>query len=168
MARLPEGVIAAVIAASSAIAGTIVGAVVSYEGNRSLQNRQVQQEEARQRTTARAIVRLLMSEYHTDADRLRQMIALREYDPASYREHTFASRLSQEDRKLLAGNLSERDWVDIAEAAQAVELVQSELELHHGRGSIGAAELEELETARTVCRTAYNALVPVAEGKRAS
>ena len=165
---MPEGVMVAAIAAVAAIAGTIVGAVVTYEGNKSLQNHQVKQEEARQETAARAVVRELISEYHTDADRLQLMLDVHEYDPTSYRERTFAGHLNEEDRKLLAGNLSERDWVDIAEAAQGIEAVETELELHHGRGKIGSTEGEELEAANSACKAAYTALTPVAEGKGSS
>jgi hypothetical protein len=158
----------ALIAAAAAIAGTLVGGALSYFGNQELQTRQIEREEARQTASARAVVRLLISEYHTDADRLQLMITLREYDPVSYRERTFAGHLDEEDRKLLAGNLSEHDWVDIAEAAEAVELVETELELHHGRGKVDGAELEELETARRACKTAYTLLTPIAEGRGAS
>jgi hypothetical protein len=164
---LPEGVTVAIIAAVSALVGTLVGGIITYETNKSLQNKQIQQEERRQQTAAEAVVRLLISEYHADADRLQQMVALREYDLASFREHTFVSHVGQEERKLLAGNLPEKDWSDVAEAAEAIETVESELEAHHGRGAIARTEVEELEAANSVCETAYKALVPFAEGKAA-
>ncbi|HTR72948.1 MAG TPA: hypothetical protein VMG80_05070 [Solirubrobacteraceae bacterium] len=155
----------AIIAAVSALVGTLVGGIITYETNKSLQDKQIQQEERRQRTAAEAVVRLLISEYHADADRLQQMVALEEYDPASFREHTFVSHVGQEERKLLAGNLPERDWSDVAEAAEAIEAVESELEAHHGKGAIGSDEVKELEEANSRCEAAYKALVPFAEGK---
>lgn len=162
---LPEGVTVAIIAAIAALAGSLIGGGITYLTEKSVQNRQIEQEERRERIAAEAVVRLLIAEYHTDADRLQQMIALREYDSASFREHTFVSRVGQEERKLLAGKLPEKDWSDVAEAADAIETVESELEAHHGRGQIRKAEAEELEAASSVCETAYKALTPVAEGK---
>ncbi len=162
-----EGVIVAIIAATSAIVGTLAGGLVGYETNKSLQDRQIQQEERRQQTAAKAVVRLLITQYEADANRLRQMITLHEYDQASYSEHKFVSRIGQEERKLLAGNLPERDWSDVAAASEAIEVVQTELEVHHGRGRIGAAELEELETTDSTCETAFKALIPFANGKAA-
>jgi hypothetical protein len=162
---LREGVTVAIIAAVAALAGSLIGGGITYLTDKSVQNKQIEQEETRERIAAEAVVRLLISEYRTDADRLQQMITLREYDLASLREHTFVSRVGQEERKLLAGNLPEKDWSDVAEAEAAIETVESELETHHGRGQIGTAEAEELETANSVCKTAYKALTPVAEGK---
>jgi hypothetical protein len=154
----------AIIAAIAALAGSLIGGGITYLNDKSVQNKQIEQEERRESIAAEAVVRLLISEYHTDADRLQQMIALREYDLASFREHTFVTRVGQEERKLLAGNLPEKDWSDVAEAADAIETVENELEAHHGRGHIGTAEAEELEAASSVCETAYRALTPVAEG----
>jgi hypothetical protein len=165
--HLPEGVTVAIIAAIAALAGSLIGGGITYLTSRSVQNKQIEQEEARERVAAEAVVRLLISEYHIDADRLQQMIALREYDLSSFREHTFVSRVGQEERKLLAGNLPEKDWSDVAAAASAIETVESELEAHHGRGQIGTAEVEELETASSMCETAYKALIPIAQGKTA-
>jgi hypothetical protein len=162
---LRESVTVAIIAAVAALAGSLIGGGITYLTDQSVQNKQIEQEEGRERVAAEAVVRLLISEYHTDADRLQQMIALREYDLASFREHTFVSRVGQEERKLLAGNLPEKDWSDVAEAADAIETIESELEAHDGRGRIGTAEAEELEAASSVCETAYKALTPVAEGK---
>jgi hypothetical protein len=163
--RLREGVTVAIIAAVAALTGSLIGGGMTYLTDKSVQNKQIEQEERRERIAAEAVVRLLISEYHIDADRLQQMIALHEYDLASFREHTFVSRVGQEERKLLAGNLPEKDWSDVAEAANAIETVESELEAHHGRGQIETAEAEELETASSVCKTAYKALTSVAEGK---
>lgn len=165
MPKLPEGVVLAVIAASSAIAGTMVGAIVTYEGNRALQDRLTHQEEARQVTAARAVARLLRAEYHTDADLLEEMRILGEYDPESYRQRKFVSHIGQEDRKLLAGRLSARDWEDVAEASQAVEAIDGDLEAHHGRGPVGAGEMEEVDRALAVCHTAFTALEPLADGR---
>lgn len=162
---LTEGVTVAIIAAVAALAGSLIGGGITYLTDKSVQNKQIQQEEGRERIAAEAVVRLLISEYHTDGDRLQQMIALHEYDLASFREHTFVSRVGQEERKLLAGNLPETDWSDVAEATEAIETVENELETHHGRGQIGRAEAAELEAASSVCETAYKALTPVAEGK---
>lgn len=155
----------AIIAAVAALAGSLVGGGITYLTDKSVQDKQIEQEERRERVAAEAVVRLLVSEYHNDADRLQQMITLREYDLASLHEHTFISRVGQEERKLLAGNLPEKDWSDVAEAADAIETVESELEAHHGGGRIGTAEAEELEAASSVCEAAYKVLVPVAEGK---
>ncbi len=168
MPRLPEGVVVAVIAAVSAISGTVVGAAVSYVGNQHLQARQVAQEEARQTTAARAVARILMSEYKADDARLGGMLAEGEYDPATYRERIFVSHVGLEDRKLLAGRLTEGDWVDVSEAAQAIEEVEGELEARHGEGRIGPEEREVLERARSACTSAYTALTPLAEGKAGS
>lgn len=164
---MSEGMKVAIIAAVSAIVGTLAGGLITYETNKALQDKQIKQEEKRQQTTAKAIVRLLISEYHTDADRLRQMITLHEYDRASYSQHKFVSHIGQEERQLLAGNLPESDWSDIADASEAIETVESELEAHHGKGPIGPTEVEELEAANSECETAYKALVPFAEGKAA-
>jgi hypothetical protein len=165
VSRLPEGVVVAIIAATSAISGTIVGAAVSYVGNQHLQARQVAQEEARQTTQARAVARILMSEYRNDFLRLGGMIAEREYEVASYRERSFMSHVGLEDRKLLAGRLTENDWLDVSAASQAIEGVEGELETHHGQGHVGPEERESLERSRAACMTAYDALIPLAEGK---
>lgn len=167
MAKLPEGVVVAVIAATSAIAGTMVGAIVTYEGNRALQDHQTHQEEARQATAVRAVARLLRAEYHADADLLEEMRILHEYDLESYRQRKFVSHVGREDRELLAGRLSVRDWDDVAEAAQAIEAIEGDLEAHHGRGAVGVGEREEVDRALAVCEAAFTALEPLADGRTA-
>ncbi len=164
MPRLPEGVVVACIAALSALAGTLVGAIVTYEGNRQLQNRQVHQEEARQAKDVRAIARLLMYEYEIDSDRLFYMIEDGEYNTEIYREQTFVSHVDPEDHKLLAGSLSERDWLSVARASRKLAAVQASLEVHHGRGEIGSEEHKQLEEARYASDTALTALTPLADG----
>ena len=167
MSRLPEGVVVAVIAAVSALAGTVVGAAVSYLGNEHLQARQVAQEEARQTTAARAVARILMGEYSADYRRLGGMLAEREYEAESYRERVFVSHVGLEDRKLLAGRLSESDWVEVSRASRAVEEVQGDLEAHRGMGRVGVEESDTLSRARSACDAAYAALAPLAGGKAA-
>jgi hypothetical protein len=163
--RLPEGVLVAAIAALSAIAGTVVGGIVTYIGNERLQTHQVDQEEARQTTAARAVARILMSEYQADVGWIVIMTSGGEYEPTAYREHLFVSHIGAEDRKLLAGRLSEQDWLSVSAASRAIEDVQANLESHGGHGSIGAEERETLERARSACSSAYSALAPIAEGK---
>jgi hypothetical protein len=162
--RWSEGVLIAIIAATAAISGTIVGAVVTYVGNRQLQDRQLQQEEARQTASTRAVARLLMSEYQIDAERLEYMIGASQYELASYREHTFVSHIGQEDRKLLASHLSEQDWIDVSAASQKLEVVAADLEAHRGNGKTGTYEHETLEEARAACSTAFDALRKLSEG----
>jgi hypothetical protein len=168
MGRPPEGTVVAAIAAIAAIAGAVVGGAVTYLGNEQLQKHQIEQEASRQATSARAVVRLLMSEYYNDGNRLLNMIHTGAYNPYSYRERAFVSQIGEEDRKLLAGNLSERDWVEVSEASQAIEAVQADVEAHRGRGRLGAEEREVFELTRSLCNTAYTALAPIAEGKRAT
>lgn len=168
MARLPEGVVVAIIAAASALSGTIVGAAVSYLGNQHLQGRQIAQEEARQTTAARAVARILMSEYRAEYVRLGGMLAEREYELASYRERVFVSQVGLEDRKLLAGRLTENDWVEVSAASRAIEEVEGDLEAHRGEGQVGPEEDDTLTRARGACMSAYGALTPLAEGKASS
>jgi hypothetical protein len=164
---LSEGVLVACIAAVSALAGTLVGAIVTYEGNSQLQNRQVRQEEARQDTVTRAVARLLTSEYQADIGRLVFMIEAGEYDPESYRERTFVSHIGQEDRKLLAGRLTGADWNAISRASREIEAVEANLEVHHGKGEVGHYERATLEAADTACKSAVAALTPLT-GRTAS
>jgi hypothetical protein len=168
MRRPSDGVVVAIIAALSAIGGTVVGAAVSYVGNEHLQAREIAQEEDRQTTASRAVARILMSEYAVDVTAIGQMLAEREYEAASYRNHTFVSHVGLEDRKLLAGRLTEDDWVDVSAASQAIEQVDAELEAHHGKGRIGVEERGVLESARGACESAYKALTPLAAGAAAS
>jgi hypothetical protein len=165
MVRLPEGTAVATIAAVAAIAGAIVGGAVTYLGNEQLQNHQIEQEQTRQETAARAVVRLLMSEYHADGDQLVDMLGSHAYSAYSYRERTFVSHIGEEDHKLLAGNLSEQDWIKVSTASRAIEAVEADLEAHRGKGRLGIEEFEIFEQARSVCNTAYAALMPLAEGK---
>ncbi|HSZ14110.1 MAG TPA: hypothetical protein VK790_08750 [Solirubrobacteraceae bacterium] len=165
MSRLPEGVVVAIIAAVSALAGTVVGAAVSYVGNQRLQEREVAQEEARQTTAARAVARILSSEYLAEYLRVRGMLAEREYDPTAYRERSFISHVGLEDRKLLAGRLTENAWMAVSGASRAVEEVEGDLEDHRGEGRVGEEEEATLARARTDCLAAYEALTPLANGK---
>lgn len=105
-----------------------------------------------------------MSEYQTDADRLVYMTDSGEYDPESYRERTFVSHIGQEDRKLLAGRLSENDWLAVSKASREIEVVQANLEVHHGSGEVGHYEHASLEDAHSACKAAFVALIPLAEG----
>src|ERR1700683_3617906 len=91
--RLREGVTVAIIAAVAALTGSLIGGGITYFTDKSVQKKKNGEGERRERIAAEALVRLLISEYHIDADRLQQMIALREYDLASFREHTFVSRV---------------------------------------------------------------------------
>jgi hypothetical protein len=166
MSRLPEGLVVAIIAATSAIAGTLVGAIVTYEGDQALQNRQVEREEARQTTAARAVARLLMGEYHADSGPLEEMVTLTEYNPEIYRQRLFVSHIDQEDRKLLAGRLSEQDWTDVSEASQELESVEGYMEAHRGAGKIGPLELKEVERAFADGKAAYTALSSLAAGTK--
>lgn len=168
MAKMPEGVLVAVIAAVSAISGTVVGGVVTYLGNQSLQTHELSQEVARQTTAARAVARILMSDYQTDLAWLLLMTSGEQYEPASYREHVFINHIGQEDRKLLAGRLSEHEWTEISLADRDIEDVEADLEQHHGHGTIGEEGIEALQRARTACETAYDALGSLAEGQAAS
>lgn len=163
-----QDIVLASIAAISALTGTAVGAFVSYEGNRQLQNRELKQEEARQTTSARAVARLLMSEYRADASALEEMISTHKYYPLAYRQRTFVSHVGQEDRKLLAGSLSEEDWVAVSEASRQIGVVAGEVEAHRGQGSLDIEEDEILEKVRSACGAAYKALTPLAEGKSSS
>ncbi len=165
MARLPEGVLVAIIAAVSALAGTVVGAAVSYLGNEHLQERQVSQEEARQTAAARAVARILSSEYLADVVIARAMLAEHEYDPKAYRERAFVSHVGLEDRKLLAGRLTENAWMAVSGASRAVEEVEGDLEDHRGKGRVGEEEEPTLVRAGTDCQDAYEALAPLANGK---
>jgi hypothetical protein len=158
----------AIIAATAAISGTIVGAFVTYVGNRQLQDRELAQEEARQTTAARAIARLLMSEYRTDAEQLLYMASSGRYEWASYHQHTFVSHIGQEDRKLLAGHLSERDWLAVSAASREDEVVQADLEAHHGSGVTGPYEQDTIEKAQADCSAAFHALEPLVQGRSSS
>lgn len=153
------------IAALSAIAGTVVGAVVTYKGNEQLQNRVVRQEEARAVTSARAVVRLLISECEADEGRVLFMKATGEYDSTLYLEHAFVSHISEEERRLLAGQLSEQHWIVVAEASRQIEAVRTDLEIHHGKGEIGEEEGVTFDKARSACHTAYTSLTPLADGR---
>jgi hypothetical protein len=146
------------------VSGTVIGAVVTYVGNERLQNHQLNREEARQATAERAVVRLLMSEYRGDAGRLTYMISGRQYDVGSYRQRAFVSRVGLEDRKLLAGRLSEKEWDALANASQAVESVEADLEQHRGHGQIDEEGEQRLQQTLSACRNAYEALRPEAEG----
>jgi hypothetical protein len=159
-----SNIVVALIAAASAIAGAAVGGFATYETDRSLQDQQVQREEARQATAARAIARLMMSEYEDDADQLRYMIGTGEYAPEIYRARTFVSHIGQEERKLLAGRLSEREWVDLSEAAREVEIVEADVEIHRGTSAVGEEERETFKRARVACDAAAAALGPLARG----
>jgi hypothetical protein len=160
--------VVAIVAAIAAIAGTLVGAFVTYEGDRQLQDRELAQEEARQTTAARAIARLLMTEYQVDAERLYYMASSGHYEPAAYREHTFVSRMDDEDRKLLAGHLSEHDWLAVSAAARENEVVQADLEAHQGTGTTGPYEHDTIEKAEADCSAAFRDLEPLAEGRSSS
>lgn len=163
--RPSEGVAVALVAAVSALVGTAVGAAITYLGDQHLQERQVAQEEARQTTAARAVARILMSEYKAQYRRLGGMIAESELEPASYHQRIFVSQVGVEDRKLLAGRLNEKDWTSVSTASQFVEDVEGDLETHHGEGHVDTEEQETLELARSACKTAYVALTPLAEGR---
>jgi hypothetical protein len=165
MSRLRDDIVLASIAALSALTGTAVGAFVTYEGDRQLQNRELKQEEARQTTSARAVARLLSSEYQADVNALEYMITNNKYDPLAFRDRTFVSKVGQEDRKMLAGSVTERAWVAVSEASRQVQVVAGELEAHRGEGSISAEAGEILESVRAACVSAYDALTPLAEGK---
>ncbi len=154
----------AVIAGLSAIGGAAVGGFATYKIDKAMQDQQVHEEEVRQTTAARAIARLMMSEYEDDADQLRYMIGTREYAPASYHARTFVSHIGQEDRKLLAGRLSEKEWQDLSEAAHEVEVVEADMEIHSGRGPVGEEERETFKRARAACDVAAEALGPLAQG----
>lgn len=167
MPRAPEGVLVAAIAAISAISGTVVGAVVTYKGNEQLQDRLVHQEEARETMAARAVVRLLISECEADGGRLFFMKTTGEYDSTFYVEHAFVSHIGQEERRLLAGRLSEQHWIVVAEASRQIEAVQTDLEIHHGKGTIGEEERVTFDKADSACQTAYTVLAPLAEGRMA-
>lgn len=160
--------VVAIIAAGSALLGTAVGATVTYLGNQHLQTRAIAQEEARQTTAARAVARILMSEYKAEYVRLGGMIAEGEYEIASYRERIFVSKVGQEDRKLLAGRLTENDWVAVSNASQAIEEVEGDLENHRGAGHVDPEAQDTLTRAHSACMTAYAALTPLAEGKAVS
>jgi hypothetical protein len=164
MPRLPEGVLVAVIAATSALAGTLVGAIVSYEGNQQLQDRQVHREESHETTAARAIARVLMSEFIADERSLTYMTDADEYDSHSYDQHKFVSKVSEDDRKLLAGRLPESSWTALSKGDRAVQAVEAALEEHHGRGLVDADERTTLKQAEADCRQAVAALTPLAEG----
>ena len=167
MPKLPEGVIVAAIAASSAVAGTLAGSLVTYVGNKALQNRQVEQEAERQQAAARAVVRLLMNEYQKDGRQLEDMTGAHAYDTYSFNERTFISKIGQEDRKLLAGNLSEKEWAAVSEAANALEAVAADVEGHRGKGRLGRLEVEIFDETERLCERAYTAVTPFAEGKAA-
>jgi hypothetical protein len=167
MPKLPEGVIVAAIAASSAVAGTLAGSLVTYAGNKALQNRQVEQEATRQQAAARAVVRLLMSEYRKDGKQLEDMTGAGAYDTYSFNERTFVSKIGQEDRKLLAGNLSEKEWTAVSEAANALEAVAANVEVHRGKGRLGSVEVGIFDGTEKLCEQAYSAVTPFAEGKAA-
>lgn len=162
---MSEGVLVATIAATAAIAGTVVGALVTFKGNEQLQSRLVRQEETRQAMAARAVVRLLMSECEVAGGQLFFMKTTGEYDPTLYHAHAFVSHIGQEERRLLAGRLSERHWLAVAEASRQIEAVQADLELHRGMGKIGEVEQETLSKANSACQAVYTALTPLAEGK---
>jgi hypothetical protein len=151
-----------------ACSGAETRSTASSAGNRQLQDRQLSQEEARQTTSARAVARLLMTELRADYARLEYMISNHIYDASAYRDRSFVSQVGLEDRKLLAGHLTEEHWVDVSEASQQVEVVAGELEAHRGRGSLGLEEREILQKAQSACGTAYTALAPLAEGKSSS
>ena len=166
--RLSKDTAVPMITAAAAIIGAIVGGAVTYLGNEQLQNHQVEQEQVRQQTAARAVVRLLMSEYRTDGDQLLDMLGSHRYGMYSYRERTFVNHIDEEDRKLMAGDLTEQDWVQVSEASRAIEAVQADVEAHRGKGKVGVEEREVFELTRSLCNTAYTELAPIAEGKRAA
>ncbi|HXB63919.1 MAG TPA: hypothetical protein VNV42_03475 [Solirubrobacteraceae bacterium] len=159
-----EGIVVAVIAAVSALAGAAVGGAITYLSNEHLQTREVAREEARQTTAARAVARILMGEYRAEYVRMGGMLAEGEYEPASYHERVFVSQVGLEDRKLLASRLTEDDWVAVSKASRGVEEVQGALEARHGEGAIDSEERETLARARGACSVAYNDLTPLAEG----
>jgi hypothetical protein len=163
-----ESLAVAFITGAAGFGGALAGGYITYKSNEKVQDRQVGQEAARRADSARAVARLLMSEYHKDADRLEELAAEGMYIPALYRQRTFVSRIGLEDRKLLAGQLSEQVWIDVAGAASAIEEVEADFEAHDGKGLIGAEELETLKAARAACDKAYKALTPLAEHKSVS
>jgi hypothetical protein len=154
----------AIIAATAAILGTLTGGVATYLGNRLLQERELNREEAQQTAAARAVARLLRSEYETDSDRLLEMSSAEEYSEEIYRKRVFVSRIGQDDRKLLARRLSEAEWTAVSNAEQMIERVETELEIHRGRGEIGQFEEKTLQQARTACNAASAALASLSRG----
>lgn len=171
--RRPEFVVAT-IAAVAAIAGTIVGAAVTYVGNRQLQDRQLRQEEARESVPLRASARLLQLEYRVDFDELKSifervtyMAASGEFGQISH-EGTLVSRISEEDRKLLAGRLSLPAWQAVVQAEISLANVERILRRAHSKGAAIAPQREQLKLAYQACDNAYEALMPLVEGKNTS
>lgn len=154
----------ALIAAASALAGTLVGGGVTYLSNERLENRQVAQEEARQTTASRAVARVLMVEYETEIDWLEQTVEEKAYIVSTYHERIFVSKVGLDDRKLLAGHLSEGDWAAVSKAEYYVEAVEGALQAHHGAGGFSSEEREVLERATTACNEAKQDLTPLADG----
>ena len=162
--RSREGRNVAIIAATAAILGTLTGGFATYLGNRLLQERQLNREEAQQTAAVRGVARLLKLEYLTDINRLLEMTAGEEYSPEIYRKRVFVSRITPEDRKLLARRLAEREWTAVANAEQWIERVETELELHHGRGTVGPFEEKTLQEAEAACKAAVGALAVLSRG----